>query len=293
MVGLPVICPDVQIYLTFVHSFIRMNTIKPHTSLIEASAALQQAFPLVTEHPVPVVSDKHAAVLCVLFEKDDGDICAWLTKRSSTMRSHAGEVSFPGGKRDEADATAGDIDVNTSLREAQEEIGLDPQTVKILAKTSPRLSKHRLSVTCVIATTTRPFKPLLNPDEVELAFSAPLSAFVHPQQGIHSHKDIEWERFRYRLHFFELQGHLVWGLTAHFLIQVAKAAFQCKPSFQEEGPRTVDYSLIYNDPINGLALRTAAAPPQPAAAGNRQLATTSQDKEEPSKPAADADVKTR
>jgi 8-oxo-dGTP pyrophosphatase MutT (NUDIX family) len=259
-----------------------MSTKNPYTSLSEASAALQQAFPLIAEHPT--VSDKHAAVLCLLFERDDGELHAWLTKRSSTMRSHAGEVSFPGGKRDEADATAGgDIDVNTSLREAQEEIGLDPQTVKILAKTSPRLSKHRLSVSCIIATTNRPFEPQPNPDEVELAFSAPLSAFVHPQQGTHSQKDIDWEGFRYRLHFFELQGHVVWGLTAHYLIQVAKAAFQCKPSFQEDGPCTVDYSLIYNDPVNGLALRPAATltPPQPA--GTRLLAKTEQDREDSQK----------
>lgn len=228
-----------------------------HTSsLKKASAALAEAFPLVTNHQA--VSDKHAAVLCLLFERPDGELCVWLTQRSSKMRSHAGEVCLPGGKRDPADFESPptrDVDVSTSLREAQEEIGLDPSSVEVIAKTSPRLSKHRLSVTCVMAITTRAFDPVPNPDEVESAFSAPLSIFVHPEHGSHSFKDIEWEGFRYRLHFFEFQGRTIWGLTGHFLIQVAKAALNCKPSYDEDGPQTVDYSLLYNDPIKGLTLR--------------------------------------
>ena len=214
---------------------------------------LREAYPLDAAHEA--ISDKHAAVLCLLFERDS-EIFVWLTQRSSKMRSHAGEVCFPGGKRDAIDELEGDADINTSLREAHEEIGLDATQVNMVAKMPPCLSKHLLSVTCCIAATTAGFTPVPNPAEVEVTFEAPLSLFLHPEKGSHSFKDIQWEGHKYRLHFFEHNGQTIWGLTAYLLTQIAKAAFKQETSYKERGPGSEDYALLYNDPVQGLMLRS-------------------------------------
>lgn len=65
-----------------------------------------------------------------------------LTERSSRLSSHSGEVSLPGGKREEGDVD----DVETALREATEEIGLDPSLVDVVTVLEPFMTKVRLSL---------------------------------------------------------------------------------------------------------------------------------------------------
>ncbi|GER31772.1 nudix hydrolase homolog 15 [Striga asiatica] len=84
---------------------------------------------LVAQQPVNRFRPKRAAVLVCLFEGDDGGIGLILTKRSSRLSTHSGEVTLPGGKMEETDSN----DVETAMREAKEEIGLDPSFVNIIA----------------------------------------------------------------------------------------------------------------------------------------------------------------
>ncbi|CAN1327331.1 Nudix hydrolase 15, mitochondrial [Linum perenne] len=80
---------------------------------------------------------KRAAVLICIFEGDSGEFRVILTKRSSRLSTHSGEVSLPGGKADESDKDDGD----TATREAKEEIGLDPSLVDVITVMEPFLSK--------------------------------------------------------------------------------------------------------------------------------------------------------
>ncbi|KAF6155973.1 hypothetical protein GIB67_039304 [Kingdonia uniflora] len=80
---------------------------------------------------------KRAAVLICLFEDVSGDLRVILTKRSSSLKTHSGEVSLPGGKAEEGDVN----DVDTATREAKEEIGLDPLLVNAVTVLEPFLSK--------------------------------------------------------------------------------------------------------------------------------------------------------
>jgi hypothetical protein len=80
---------------------------------------------------------KRAAVLLCLFKGSAGELRVILTKRAGTLSSHSGEVALPGGKRDEEDKD----DAATALREAQEEIGLEPSQVRVVAVFEPFLSK--------------------------------------------------------------------------------------------------------------------------------------------------------
>jgi 8-oxo-dGTP pyrophosphatase MutT (NUDIX family) len=81
---------------------------------------------------IEVAGSISAAVLVPLFERD-GQLHAVFTKRRSDLRLHAGQISFPGGRRDPDDANL----IATALREAQEEIGLDPATVRVLGALPP------------------------------------------------------------------------------------------------------------------------------------------------------------
>ncbi|KAL2587972.1 hypothetical protein AAZV13_13G143600 [Glycine max] len=119
---------------------------------------------------------KKAAVLICLFEGDDGDLRVILTKRSSKLSTHSGEVALPGGKTEEGDKDDGD----TAKREAKEEIGLDPELVNVVTVLEPFLSKHLLRVVPVIGILhdKKAFKPVLNPAEVEAVFDAPLEMFL-------------------------------------------------------------------------------------------------------------------
>jgi 8-oxo-dGTP pyrophosphatase MutT (NUDIX family) len=80
---------------------------------------------------LPVHGRTEAAVLVALYLQD-GELHAILTRRRSDLRSHPGEISFPGGRRDDGEELS-----DTALREAEEEIGLDPDGVELLGALAP------------------------------------------------------------------------------------------------------------------------------------------------------------
>ncbi|KAJ6865350.1 hypothetical protein NC651_035813 [Populus alba x Populus x berolinensis] len=119
---------------------------------------------------------KRAAVLICLFEGNEGELRVILTKRSMKLSSHPGDVALPGGKMEEGDAD----DSATALREAMEEIGLDPHLVQVVANLEPFISQHQLKVVPVVGLLARveDFKPVLNTDEVDTLFDVPLEMFL-------------------------------------------------------------------------------------------------------------------
>ncbi|KAI3414834.1 Nudix hydrolase domain-containing protein [Psidium guajava] len=200
----------------------------------------QVGFP---ESATPVARDperftpKRAAVLICLFEGDDGELRVILTKRSSGLSTHSGEVSLPGGKAEEGDKDDGD----TATREAKEEIGLDPSLVNVVTILEPFLSKHLLRVMPVIGILTdkKSFKPIPNPVEVEAVFDAPLEMFIKDENR--RDEEREWLGNKYIMHFFDYEAgnkkYLIWGLTAGILIRAASVIYQRPPAFLEQNPK--------------------------------------------------------
>lgn len=180
---------------------------------------------------------KRAAVLVCLFEDEVGQLRVILTKRSSNLSTHSGEVALPGGKAEESDAD----DRETALREAQEEIGLDPSLVTVVAVLEPFLSKHLLRVVPVIGvlTSRKAFTPIANTAEVETVFDAPLEMFLKDE----NRKSEERERMGYKflIHYFDFKTEnrrlLIWGFTARVLIRAASVVYQRPPSFPEGKPK--------------------------------------------------------
>uniref|UniRef100_A0A1D1XJR9 Nudix hydrolase 15, mitochondrial n=1 Tax=Anthurium amnicola TaxID=1678845 RepID=A0A1D1XJR9_9ARAE len=176
---------------------------------------------------------KRAAVLICLFEGDLGELRVILTKRSSNLSTHSGEVSLPGGKAEEGDVD----DAHTATREAEEEIGLDPSLVTVVTVLEPFLSKHLLRVVPVIGILSdrKAFKPVVNAAEVETIFDAPLEMFLKDENR--RWEEREWMGTKYDIHYFDFETEskkfVIWGLTAGILIRAASVVYQRPPCFPE------------------------------------------------------------
>jgi 8-oxo-dGTP pyrophosphatase MutT (NUDIX family) len=146
---------------------------------------------------LPLQATQSAAILAPLFERD-GEPHVWLVRRPQSMRSHAGQVAFPGGKSDPSDASA----MATALRETEEELGIPPAEVDVLGPLDDinTITGFTISPWIGWVPPNVPLRP--NPAEVERAFAAPLRAFLEPQTGV-------WPR-----HGWTIDGELVWGATA-------------------------------------------------------------------------------
>jgi 8-oxo-dGTP pyrophosphatase MutT (NUDIX family) len=161
-----------------------------------------------------------AAVLVALFE-EAGEARLILTRRPETMPSHQGEIAFPGGKFEAG--TDADLQA-TALREAHEEIGLDPGLVEVVAELD-----HMVTVSAwfdlVPFVGLLPGRPALVPHEreVDAVFDVALSELLHAD----AFREELWEVPPEMLvgvgtdrpiHFFELFGETVWGATARILV---------------------------------------------------------------------------
>lgn len=138
-----------------------------------------------------------------------------LTKRSSALQHHPGQIAFAGGKVDagDADATA------AALREAREEIGLPPQMVEILGHLPEHETVTGFHVRPVIGLVREPFQPVPEPGEVEEVFDVPLKHVLDPANYI-----VESRRWRgVRRYYFTVPygPYYIWGATARMLRALA------------------------------------------------------------------------
>jgi 8-oxo-dGTP pyrophosphatase MutT (NUDIX family) len=157
-----------------------------------------------------------AAVLMPLVVREAG-LTVLLTQRADHLNDHAGQVSFPGGRQEpyDADATA------TALREAQEEVALDPARVEILGSLPDYLTGTGFRVTPVVGLVHPPFTVEADTLEVAEIFEVPLSFLMDP--ACHEVRVFRWEGGERR--FFampypraESEGHhFIWGATAGML----------------------------------------------------------------------------
>lgn len=141
-----------------------------------------------------------------------------LTKRSSALKHHPGQIAFPGGKQDltDADITA------TALREAHEEIGLDPANVEVLGHLPKHETVTGFDVTPVLARVSQPFVPRPEAGEVDEVFEVPLAHLLTL-----SHFRVEQRRWRgswRRYYTVPFGPYYIWGATARILRSLADLA---------------------------------------------------------------------
>ena len=156
-----------------------------------------------------------AAVLILCYEKDN-DLYFVMTERSNSLPSHPGEVAFPGGKREKKDKNL----KQTALREANEEISLDPAKVEILGQLDPLESRFGLSVTPFIGILKEKFELEPNPDEVADIFHLPLSFFKNNPLIKRGVTNFKGETFDTPVIIYN--NHEIWGLTLAFTLDFLK-----------------------------------------------------------------------
>ena len=152
-----------------------------------------------------------AAVLIPLVARPEG-LTMLLTQRTAHLNTHAGQISFPGGRAEAYDVSP----VDTALREAQEEIGLDRRHVEIIGTMPDYLTGTGYHVTPVVGLLTPPFELKADPHEVAEIFEVPLA---HLMNGAH-HQRLSIDLpagGRRSFYAMPYQRYFIWGATAGML----------------------------------------------------------------------------
>jgi 8-oxo-dGTP pyrophosphatase MutT (NUDIX family) len=157
-----------------------------------------------------------AAVLIPLVLHPDGPTVLF-TERAAHLSTHAGQVSFPGGAYEEHDADL----VATALRETQEETGIPPERVEVIASLAEYFTISRYRVTPVVGVLRPGFMLTPDPNEVAEVFELPLSVLLDKSRF--ERRMVERNGQRGFTYFLEHDGRVVWGATAGMLLMMAKS----------------------------------------------------------------------
>jgi 8-oxo-dGTP pyrophosphatase MutT (NUDIX family)/GNAT superfamily N-acetyltransferase len=196
-----------------------------------------------------------AAVLVLLFPDNEGQARVLLTARVAHISTHAGEVSFPGGSADPGDADP----VATALREAAEEVGLDPAACGLrvtgVLEVFP-LTVSGFRITPVVAVAERRPECHPAPDEVARIIEAPVEAFLPDAPVELEERTIRERLIRYGV--YPVEGERVWGATARMLGQLG-ALLAAEPQPDETGAAPEATRLVDEPQV-----RLASSADQPA-----------------------------
>jgi len=168
----------------------------------ELNRRLQKHFPA---DPVP------AAVLVPLIDRPDG-LSILLTQRASGLAKHSGQISFPGGRLEPSDPDV----ASAALREANEEVGLDPARVQVFGYLPDHIVISGFRVTPVLSLVTPPFTLELNPAEVAGVFEVPVSHVFDSKNHQARLRRVGDEELM--LYDIPWQGQNIWGATAGMLL---------------------------------------------------------------------------
>ena len=199
----------------------------PH-SIDEVRAALHEYTPSeIVRGPAvsrPVEPGRKSAVLIAIYDGADGPTTV-LTRRPMHMRKHAGEIAFPGGSHDESDETLW----RTALREAHEEVGLDPSLPEKVGELDSFVTGASFSlVQPIVATLDEPPRLVASPDEVDVILTVPIRELI--SSGVYRCEDWFWDGKWVPMHFFELVGDTVWGATSLMIFNLLEALHGHTPS---------------------------------------------------------------
>jgi 8-oxo-dGTP pyrophosphatase MutT (NUDIX family) len=154
-----------------------------------------------------------AAVLVAVTERDEPGVI--LTVRREHLRAHAGQIAFPGGRLD-----PGEDHVTAALREAEEEIALDPAAVRVLGSADPYHTITGYRVVPVVGVVPPELNLAPHEDEVADLFEAPLSFLLDPA----NHRQMSAEFQGATRHYWQIdwQDRRIWGATAAMIVNLAR-----------------------------------------------------------------------
>lgn len=158
---------------------------------------------------------QQAAVLLPLYRLDDAWHLVYILRAEHENDQHSGQVGFPGGHRESGDADC----IATALREAQEEIGLPPDQVRVLGRLNPLCTVSGFLVTPVVGCIPWPQPLRPDPREVSRIFSIPLAWLGHrDHHRIRPYPSPDHPQARHLAFFDEYDGERLWGVTARITL---------------------------------------------------------------------------
>tara|TARA_Y100000817_G_scaffold248929_1_gene201152 strand:- start:143 stop:739 length:597 start_codon:yes stop_codon:yes gene_type:complete len=188
-----------------------MPTFTPQTSLKDDSTKYYSV--------IDGVKYRNSAVLVPLVEKSNGTEII-LTIRSNALPSHAGQISFPGGKVDAEDKNP----VDTAYREAFEEIGLSEKHIKRLGYLDITTTGTNYMILPVVGLIDIDFLPKINRNEVEDIIYLPLE-FIEHKNNL-KYVDKEFNGTRKSFYLYQYKEYSIWGATARILKTLSERFFQ-------------------------------------------------------------------
>ena len=175
----------------------------PPTFSVYGDDAAERESPTVTPAAVLVPIVDHPSGLTVIF-----------TQRTSHLKAHSGQVSFPGGRAEPGDPTP----EFTALREAQEEIGLALERVEVLARLPEYNTRTGFRVTPIVGLLTPPVPLTPDPREVEEVFEVPLAFLLDPRNHQRETRELQGRTVAY--YVMRYGSHTIWGATAGMLMNL-------------------------------------------------------------------------
>ena len=154
---------------------------------------------------------RDAGVLIGVVDRGDNDLHVILTERPKSMPTHAGQVALPGGKVDPSDEGP----IQAALREAKEEVGVDPRFVDIKGVADRYVTGTGFRITPVVGILPPEFIAIPDPHEVDDVFETPLSFLMNPDN--HIEKSTFWNGKDRTYLEMPHNGRYIWGVTAGVL----------------------------------------------------------------------------
>lgn len=170
-----------------------------------------------------------AAVLLAITQEEQPRVL--LTRRASHMRHHAGEVSFPGGRREAGDTS----NIVVALREAFEETGLNPFQVELLGELPSQRAKSGLWVKPIVGLIPPDVILVPQPDEIERIFYVELMQIIKAQPLPYP---VQLNQQQYYMPSFQLDNEIIWGLTARILVSLFRRGLR----------HSIEWPLLMNQP---------------------------------------------
>ena len=170
--------------------------------------ALQNHHPLACNRP----GLRSAGVLVPLLPQERG-LRVLLIRRPTSLRTHAGQIALPGGARDDDDADL----AATALREAHEEIGLDPERVEVLGQLDEVWTPSGFVMTPIVGWVEHPNELIPNATEVDELVTTSVEELTAP--GVFREELWDYQEKSHRMVFFDLAAGTVWGATSRILFR--------------------------------------------------------------------------